>query len=147
MMWAWRRHKVIFTKDLSVNYLISEVFLSSSWGLKIPNYCQWRALGGLKDLWGGLLRTPKVIIIVQNHCHISSISSQSLWLGGLGGCNFLTDNAILMPFDIRNLQKVCDVVYFMIQSKICNICWFICTIRFYYKDCSGVQGTCKHVWN
>ena len=98
--------------------------------------------GALKDPWGGLLKTPKVIIIVQNHFHISS---KSLSRRALGGRNFWTDSAIWMPFEIMNLQKIWEVVYFIVQIKICNICCDICTTRFYYFDCSWVPGTCKHV--
>ena len=46
-MSAWRWRKVIFKKDLSVNLLITIGFLSSSWGLKIPNHGSWGASGGL----------------------------------------------------------------------------------------------------
>ena len=46
-MCSWRRRDVIFTKDASVNLLITEVFLNSPLGFKIPNH-------GAGGSWGPL---------------------------------------------------------------------------------------------
>ena len=90
--------------------------------------------GAFKDpgggVGGGLLRTPKVIIIVPNPFHISSIQvpNHCEW----GAVTFEPIKSILMFFGIRNVLKICDVVNFVIQSKIFYIFRDICTTRFYY---------------
>ena len=74
-MWAWRRHKNIFTKDQSVKVKdkVRGHFLLTFWWfpegfviqcLNVPDGCAWGALWGLHGSSGGILRAPEVLLIL-----------------------------------------------------------------------------------
>ena len=56
----------IFTKDQSVNYLFTEVFVEQPLPL---HGGPWGAFRGLHGSMGSLLMTPVVLLIVQDHFH------------------------------------------------------------------------------
>ena len=45
-------------------------------------------------------------------------------------CNLLTNNAILLPFQIKNVQKICKEIYYLNQSFISNDVVKVCYITF-----------------
>ena len=152
-VWSWRCSKDIFTKDQSVNCWIFEVFVEHSLGLKVPNHCAWGALGGLHGSVGGLLRAPKVLLLVQDHFHRNFgwllegllhyfLITYSLCLWGLweacqgppGGPTFNQRPLFHTPIAIIILQKI------SLWYKN-NVCWDILPQCFTNRISPGLSPT------